>query len=127
MDGFCVSLPLYRLKDANYDQLKKFFSKINTVTVILKKEKKKVGSTEGMILTAQTSENLVWRVKSFKKRVYRLMQSMNSMDYKAFFEFIIKDSNNCHSLFLDTYPPLFYMNEDSRKAVGVVLDFNKSK
>jgi len=43
-------------------------------------------------------------------------------------ETIIKDSNQFHAICLDTYPPIFYLNEFSKQIIYIVDNiFNKSK
>ena len=38
----------------------------------------------------------------------------------------MRDSNSFHSTCLDTYPPIFYLNETSKRAIAAVHAYNES-
>lgn len=50
---------------------------------------------------------------------------MEEDDFNGLMELIIKDSNQFHAICLDTYPPLFYLNEFSKKIMQIVAELNK--
>lgn len=50
---------------------------------------------------------------------------MEDDDFNGVMELIIKDSNQFHAICLDTYPPLFYLNEFSKKIMQIVGELNK--
>jgi len=46
-------------------------------------------------------------------------------DYQTFARETMKDSNQFHAVCLDTYPPVFYMNDISKQIVRVLTKFNE--
>ena len=39
-------------------------------------------------------------------------------------ELIMRDSNNFHSICMDTYPPIFYLNQFSKEIIDLVHKIN---
>nr|CAG4645723.1 EOG090X0AX4 [Lynceus sp. MCZ IZ 141354] len=86
---------------------------------------KEVGSTDGMQQTVQTSSLLQHRVKSVvPKRCEEMTQAILKKDFEAFALLTMKDSNQFHAVCLDTFPPLFYLNETSKSIIQFVHDYN---
>jgi diphosphomevalonate decarboxylase len=46
-------------------------------------------------------------------------------DFNSIMELIIRDSNQFHSICLDTYPPLFYLNEFSKNIIQIIEQLNR--
>ena len=120
----CVAFPLTHLGHAPRQSLVAFFARLRMYVCLLHKEKKKVGSTEGMVLSALTSENMVKRVDIVRSNLLAFLKSIQTDDVEGFLKVIMRDSNNLHSVCMDTYPPLFYLSERSRDAVGFIHQFN---
>jgi diphosphomevalonate decarboxylase len=49
---------------------------------------------------------------------------MKKRDWNTMSEVIMRDSNNFHSICLDTYPPIFYLDDFSREVMELVHQFN---
>ena len=47
-------------------------------------------------------------------------------DFAAVARLAMQDSNQFHATCLDTYPPIFYLNDVSRAIIGLVHAFNGS-
>ncbi len=45
-------------------------------------------------------------------------------DFASFAELTMKDSNSFHAVCLDTYPPINYMNDVSRRVVQLITRLN---
>lgn len=121
----CVAFPLTQVEGFDRNHILDFFKKIKMHVCLLHKEKKKIGSTDGMILSALTSENIVKRVEIVKNNLLSLVQSIKEHNVDEFLSIVMKDSNNFHSVCMDTYPPLFYLSDRSKDVVSFIHDFNK--
>lgn len=47
-------------------------------------------------------------------------------DFESFGRITMQDSNQFHAICLDTYPPIFYMNDISRQIVQILTRYNAS-
>ncbi|GMG39798.1 unnamed protein product [Ambrosiozyma monospora] len=89
--------------------------------------KKDVSSTSGMQLTVATSDLFQERIKNVvPKRFIEMKKSIVDKDFAKFAELTIKDSNSFHSCCLDSYPPIFYMNDTSKKIIKLVNLLNEA-
>ena len=48
-------------------------------------------------------------------------------DFATFARITMQDSNQFHAVCLDTYPPIFYMNDVSRQIVQMITQFNTTE
>lgn len=86
----------------------------------------KVSSTNGMQTSTVTSELLKTRVKLVEEKRLEEMQSyILAKDFNKVGKLAIKESNSLHAVCLDTYPPLFYLNEKSKEIIRIINEFNK--
>ena len=53
-----------------------------------------------------------------------MYQALDSRNFAAFAEITMKESNALHAVCLDTYPPIFYMNETSRLIIKAATTLN---
>ena len=104
-------------------------------------EEKKVGSTIGMKESVNTSSllevlliycliyiNFIYkfRVKNvLSQRIADLKNALKSVNMNKISEISIKESNQFHSICLDTFPPVFYLNEFSQIIIQLVFEMNK--
>ena len=78
-----------------------------------------------MKTSVETSEFLAHRAKEIvPKRLEQISKAIDEKDWKSFTEIIIKESNSLHACCLDTYPPIFYMNETTKNVASLVHDVN---
>lgn len=54
-----------------------------------------------------------------------MKQAVRDCDMNKVMKLMIKDSNQFHAVCLDTYPPLFYLNEFSKCVINLVMKVNK--
>ena len=52
-------------------------------------------------------------------------RALSDKDFTRVAELTMKDSNCLHACCLDTYPPLFYLNDKSRQIIQLVNQFNE--
>ncbi|KAM3127267.1 hypothetical protein pb186bvf_020635 [Paramecium bursaria] len=88
--------------------------------------KKEVLSTDGMRSTWETSKLIQARVREYAD-IHRdeLMKALRSQNFNSLMEVIMKDSNQFHATCMDTYPPLFYLNDFSRQIIHLVHKYNR--
>jgi diphosphomevalonate decarboxylase len=58
------------------------------------------------------------------ERMVAIEQAFLAKDFAKFGELTMKDSNSFHAVCMDTYPPIFYMNDISRMIVRIVHAYN---
>jgi len=86
---------------------------------------KKVPSTDGMRATVATSELIQHRLKHVVPQRMELMEkAICERDFKTFGDLTMRDSNQFHATCLDTTPPIFYLNETSKRVIELVHGFN---
>jgi diphosphomevalonate decarboxylase len=59
-------------------------------------------------------------------RLARIEQAYRERDFATFAQLTMQDSNQFHATCMDTYPPVFYMNDVSRKAIALVHKINEA-
>eukprot|EP01128_Nolandella_sp_AFSM9_P012241 TRINITY_DN9089_c0_g1_i1.p1 TRINITY_DN9089_c0_g1~~TRINITY_DN9089_c0_g1_i1.p1 ORF type:complete len:398 (-),score=91.53 TRINITY_DN9089_c0_g1_i1:223-1416(-) len=97
---------------------------LEVLVLVVSDLKKEVSSTSGMQTTVATSGLVEYRKTLIPTRLLEFEAAIASKDWKAFAELTMKDSNQFHAVCLDTYPPIFYMNDVSRKIVSVLTKYN---
>lgn len=89
--------------------------------------KKDVPSTSGMQLTVHTSDLFQYRIKEVvPKRFIEMKNAILDKDFPKFAELTMKDSNSFHSVCLDSYPPIFYLNDTSKRIIKLINLLNES-
>lgn len=99
---------------------------MRALILVVSAEKKDVPSTEGMQTTVHTSDLFATRAETVvPARMDVIETSIRNRDFPAFAEITMRDSNTFHATCLDSWPPIFYMNDVSRAAVRLVHDINR--
>ncbi|GES62589.1 diphosphomevalonate decarboxylase [Aspergillus terreus] len=100
---------------------------MRAIILVVSAEKKDVPSTEGMQTTVATSNLFATRATSVvPERMAAIETAIQNRDFPAFAEITMRDSNGFHATCLDSWPPIFYMNDVSRAAVRLVHDINRA-
>ncbi|CAM9286862.1 unnamed protein product [Chrysoparadoxa australica] len=99
---------------------------LRALILVVSSAKKGTSSTAGMSTSAATSELLAHRVSSIVEPRQKAIekQAFLDRDFETFGEITMRDSNQFHSVCLDTYPPIFYMNDTSKNIIRLVHSFN---
>ncbi|KAL7472281.1 hypothetical protein ACHAXS_012614 [Conticribra weissflogii] len=98
---------------------------MRAVILVVSDAKKETSSTYGMSTSVATSELLAFRAKEIvPKRMDTIEEAIKAKDFEAFGKVTMMDSNQFHATCLDTYPPIFYMNDVSRSIVQMVHKYN---
>lgn len=88
-------------------------------------QKKDISSTNGMQTTTKTSTLFNERIKSVvPQRLEEMKTAILGKRFNEFAELTMRDSNQFHAVCLDSYPPIFYMNDISRSVVRLVEYIN---
>jgi diphosphomevalonate decarboxylase len=86
---------------------------------------KDVSSSSGMQQSVETSDLLKHRAAAVvPARMERMISAIERKDFPSFAVETIKDSNQFHAVCLDTYPPIFYMNDTSKRIVHLLDNIN---
>ena len=84
--------------------------------------KKTIASSAGMERSVKTSDFL--KNLQLDQRVSALRKAILNKDFVTFAEITMKDSNRLHSICLDTYPPIQYLNDTSHYIIQLVHFLN---
>jgi len=98
---------------------------IRALILVVSDEKKDTSSTTGMSTSVATSDYLAHRAKVIvPERVTICEKAFLERDFEAFGKITMRDSNQFHSTCLDTYPPIFYINDISKSVISIVHVYN---
>lgn len=99
---------------------------LHVLILVVNEKKKKTGSTNGMARSVITSELIKYRVENcVPHRIHSITQAIKEKNFSKFAEITMKDSNQFHSVCLDTFPPVVYLNEISHTIIDYVHQFNR--
>jgi diphosphomevalonate decarboxylase len=103
----------------------KHWPELRALILVVSDAKKDTSSTAGMSTSVATSELLKHRAASVvDQRMEAIEKAYLAKDFATFGEITMADSNQFHATCLDTYPPIFYMNDISRSAIRLVHVYN---
>ncbi|XP_044129073.1 diphosphomevalonate decarboxylase isoform X1 [Bufo gargarizans] len=98
---------------------------LRILILVASAEKKHVGSTAGMQTSVETSPLLKLRAESVVPgRMGEMIEAIKNKDFEAFGQLTMKDSNQFHATCLDTFPPIFYLNQVSQRIISLVHRYN---
>lgn len=98
---------------------------IRAVIMVVSDAKKDTSSTAGMSTSVETSVLLKHRAESVvDKRMEDIEAAFLAKDFETFGQLTMADSNQFHATCLDTYPPIFYMNDTSSSIIRIVHAYN---
>lgn len=98
---------------------------LQVLVLVVSDHKKETSSTAGMETSVQTSELLKFRAEHIvPARIAALEEAVRERDFEAFGKLTMQDSNQFHAVCLDTYPPIFYMNDISKRVISLLTKWN---
>uniref|UniRef100_A0A7S2RMS8 Diphosphomevalonate decarboxylase n=1 Tax=Rhizochromulina marina TaxID=1034831 RepID=A0A7S2RMS8_9STRA len=96
-----------------------------TVILVANDKKKDTSSTSGMNTSVETSPLLAFRAREVVDgRLAAIEKAYRARNFSEFGQLTMADSNQFHATCLDTYPPIFYLNDVSRQIIRLVHAFN---
>lgn len=103
----------------------KHWPEMRVIICVINDQKKDVSSSEGMLRSVKTSQLLSYRAdKIVPERVEAMKQALLKKDFNSFADLTMQDSNQFHAICLDTYPPLFYLSDESRQVIKICSMIN---
>ncbi|KAF2840693.1 Diphosphomevalonate decarboxylase [Patellaria atrata CBS 101060] len=100
---------------------------MRALILVVSAAKKGVSSTTGMQTTVKTSTLFPARAADVvPARMREMSYAIEKRDFETFGRITMRDSNSFHATCLDTYPPIFYMNDVSRAAIRAVEAINEA-
>jgi diphosphomevalonate decarboxylase len=107
----------------------KHWPSLRALILVVSDLKKDTSSTEGMSTSVATSKLLNYRSSSglVDERMKAIEAAYKNRDFEAFGKITMQDSNQFHATCLDTYPPIFYMNDVSKSVIKIVHAYNEFK
>ncbi|KAL7563084.1 hypothetical protein ACA910_022577 [Epithemia clementina (nom. ined.)] len=99
---------------------------LRAVILVVSAERKHTSSTTGMQTSVATSPLLQFRSQQVvPERIQTMEQAWRDKDFDTFAMLTMKDSNQFHATCLDTYPPIFYLNDTSRDIIRLISAYNE--
>ncbi|EGW34619.1 uncharacterized protein SPAPADRAFT_132255 [Spathaspora passalidarum NRRL Y-27907] len=101
---------------------------LKAAILVVSDDKKDTPSTSGMQATVKTSDLFQHRIKEVvPQRFDEMKQSILNKDFNKFGELTMRDSNSFHAVCLDSYPPIFYLNDTSKKIIKLIHKLNETE
>ncbi|NXI34065.1 MVD1 decarboxylase, partial [Galbula dea] len=98
---------------------------LRVLILVVSGEKKQVSSTAGMQTSVDTSPLLKHRAEVVvPERLELMVQHIRERNFEGFGQLTMQDSNQFHATCLDTFPPIFYLNDISRHIIALAHRFN---
>jgi len=99
---------------------------MRAMIVVVSDMQKDIGSTTGMKTSVDTSELLSFRAEHVvPKRMEQVQEAWLARNFNQFAKLTMQDSNQFHATCLDTYPPIFYLNDVSRSIIRLMTVYNQ--
>eukprot|EP00002_Diphylleia_rotans_P036768 TRINITY_DN8151_c0_g1_i1.p1 TRINITY_DN8151_c0_g1~~TRINITY_DN8151_c0_g1_i1.p1 ORF type:complete len:404 (-),score=77.96 TRINITY_DN8151_c0_g1_i1:242-1453(-) len=94
--------------------------------LVVSSHKKDTSSTTGMETTVLTSPLIMHRANEVvPARMVAMEKAIKERDFQTFGKITMQDSNQFHATCLDTYPPIFYMNDTSKTVIHLITKYNQ--
>lgn len=99
---------------------------MRAIILVVSDKEKDTSSTAGMETSKATSPLLMYRAKEVvEPRVAEIEKAFVAKDFETFGRLTMQDSNQFHATCLDTYPPIFYLNDVSKAIMRLVHVINE--
>jgi diphosphomevalonate decarboxylase len=115
-EGECLSSCVYPAEH---------WPELRIIILIFNSSKKPVSSTDAMQRTRETSTLFQARLSTVNKKIEKLTEAIKIKDFNTFAEIVMKDSSQFHAVCMDTYPPVIYLNEQSKHLIDLVHVYNQ--
>ena len=114
-EGECLSSCIYPAEH---------WSELRIIILIFNSNKKPVSSTDAMQRTRETSTLFQARLLTINEKIEKLIEAIRVKDFNTFAKIVMMDSSQFHAVCMDTYPPVIYLNEQSKHLIDLVHAYN---
>jgi diphosphomevalonate decarboxylase len=115
-EGECLSSCIYPAEH---------WSELRIIILIFNSSKKPVSSTDAMQRTRETSTLFQARLSTINDKIEKIIEAIKIKDFNTFAKIVMKDSNQFHAVCMDTYPPVIYLNEQSKHLIDLIHAYNQ--
>lgn len=103
----------------------KHWPEMRVVICVVNDQQKDTSSSLGMRRSVETSALISYRAETIvPERIEILKKAILEKDFETFADLTMKDSNQFHAICLDSFPPIFYLNETSRQIIKICSIIN---
>jgi diphosphomevalonate decarboxylase len=102
-----------------------FWPELRVLSIMLCSRPKKVSSTEGMLRTAATSHFYRERLARVDENADEIAECILRRDFAKVAEMTMRDSNEMHAVFMETYPPIRYITDEGFGVIEKCHAFNR--
>ena len=100
---------------------------MRAIILVVSDTEKDTSSTNGMETSKATSVLLAHRASAIVQgRLEEIEHAYLNKDFQTFGRITMMDSNQFHAVCMDTYPPIFYMNDTSKAIIHLVHTINRA-
>lgn len=98
---------------------------MKVIICIVNDKQKEISSSKGMLLSVETSSLIKHRAEQIvPERITAMKEAISHKDFETFATLTMQDSNQFHAICLDTFPPIFYLNDVSRNIIKLCSIIN---
>jgi diphosphomevalonate decarboxylase len=97
------------------------------IIAIVSYGKKMVSSSAGHDITSSTSPLYRLRPKLAEESIEKALNFIRKRDFGGLGELIMRDSNNMHAAMMDSWPPILYLNDISKKVIHAIEKLNETE
>jgi diphosphomevalonate decarboxylase len=94
------------------------------IVCLVDMQEKKIKSRPGMRKTVETSILYPKRIDYLPSALDIVRDAILKKNTPILLEAVMRDSNNMHSVMLDSWPPIIYLNDVSKRVISSIHDFN---
>ncbi|XP_049852265.1 diphosphomevalonate decarboxylase-like [Schistocerca gregaria] len=99
---------------------------IVVLILVFSQQQKPISSTEAMQRSMETSTLLPYRAEHIvHHRIELLENAIMTKNFDTFAKLVMQESNQFHAICLDTYPPIMYLNEQSKSLIKLLSKYNE--
>ena len=103
-----------------------YWPELEMIICVANANQKETSSTTGMQRSKATSLLLAYRAQHIVDgRLKSIKEAVQTHDFATFGQIMMQDSNQFHACCLDTYPPIFYLNDVSKQVIAFVHAYNE--